>query len=416
MRKNVRIISLMLVISLVLSGIDMSALYVNAGNGEDRTVDSPVIGDTKTVWNTVYFGNYWQNDTNGDGVADKNDDKEPIRWRVLEVEGDDMMLLAENVLDVMPYDYLYYEDVYWDNSSIRSWLNGLGASENRDKYDFTDYNFIDEAFTASEKKDILVTEVTCTDTDDGTNGVSKDTEDRVYLPSNSEMSDVDYGFFSIESMSDTSRAASFTVFANDILSEITTESMETYYWLRSINECPDVVSGSGYINHNDYYGHYMGTIGIRPIIHIKKSSDLWSKAEDITLEKNNIVFYLCDGTNNSITRYYSENDYLGEMPEPECDGKMFVGWFTEKEGGKQVYPGNIVKNVPKSFYAHWDDVVSVTLHNPVVIENTVTYDTVYFGHRQLYQEDPDVLGVTYKSPVKWRVLSVSGNDAFLMSD
>ena len=36
-----------------------------------------------TTWDCVYFGNYWQNDTNGDGVADENDEKQPIKWRVL---------------------------------------------------------------------------------------------------------------------------------------------------------------------------------------------------------------------------------------------------------------------------------------------------------------------------------------------
>ena len=42
-----------------------------------------------TTWDCIWFGNYWQEDTNGDGIADKSDDKTPIKWRVLSVENDD---------------------------------------------------------------------------------------------------------------------------------------------------------------------------------------------------------------------------------------------------------------------------------------------------------------------------------------
>ena len=52
-----------------------------------------------STWDCVYFGNYWQNDTNGDGTADKNDAKQPIKWRVLSVNGDDAFLLADKNLD-----------------------------------------------------------------------------------------------------------------------------------------------------------------------------------------------------------------------------------------------------------------------------------------------------------------------------
>ncbi len=43
---------------------------------------------------------YWQNDTNGDGIADQNDAKEPIKWRVLQVDGDDVFLMSDKNLIV----------------------------------------------------------------------------------------------------------------------------------------------------------------------------------------------------------------------------------------------------------------------------------------------------------------------------
>ena len=60
--------------------------------------------DGITTWDCVYFGSYWQNDTNGDGVADQDDAKQPIKWRVLSVDGEDVFLLADKNLDVQPYD------------------------------------------------------------------------------------------------------------------------------------------------------------------------------------------------------------------------------------------------------------------------------------------------------------------------
>lgn len=58
-------------------------------------------GNDVVTWDLVEFGNYWQNDTNNDGVADKDDNKEPIKWRVLSVDTGwgDVFLLADKVLD-----------------------------------------------------------------------------------------------------------------------------------------------------------------------------------------------------------------------------------------------------------------------------------------------------------------------------
>ena len=55
---------------------------------------------------------------------------------------------------------------------------------------------------------------------------------------------------------------------------------------------------------------------------------------------------------------------------------------------------------------------AAVLHNPRRdLNGTVTYDCVYFGN---YPQS-DVTGNT-SEPIKWRVLSVTGNDAFLVAD
>ena len=47
---------------------------------------------------------------------------EPIKWRVLSVDGNDALLLADVALDDQKYN-LNFKSVTWATSSIRSWLN-----------------------------------------------------------------------------------------------------------------------------------------------------------------------------------------------------------------------------------------------------------------------------------------------------
>ncbi|WP_151202220.1 DUF6273 domain-containing protein [Anaerobutyricum hallii] len=50
---------------------------------------------------------------------------EPIKWRVLNRNGNDALLLADIALDDQKYN-TNLEDVTWETSSVRSWLNGYG--------------------------------------------------------------------------------------------------------------------------------------------------------------------------------------------------------------------------------------------------------------------------------------------------
>ena len=87
-----------------------------AGYGvSDPRIDSSGI----TTWDCIWFGNYWQEDTNRDGRADKNDARTSIKWRVLSVEGDDAFLVADKNLDCQRYNDTY-EDVTWETCTLRS--------------------------------------------------------------------------------------------------------------------------------------------------------------------------------------------------------------------------------------------------------------------------------------------------------
>lgn len=61
---------------------------------------------------------------------------EPIKWRVLNRNGNDALLLADVALDDQMYN-TDWVDVTWQTGSMRSWLNGYGASANQPKTDYS---------------------------------------------------------------------------------------------------------------------------------------------------------------------------------------------------------------------------------------------------------------------------------------
>lgn len=301
-------------------------------------LSNPRNEDGTVTWDCVYFGNYWQNDTNGDGVADKNDEKEPIKWRVLSVDGDDAFLLADTNLDVRQYNdtggTVTWEDraVTWETCTMRSWLNGYGADKNVCEMDYSDNNFLDNAFTELEQAAIKDTVVVNEDNQvEGTEG-GDDTVDKVYLLSIGEVMNLSYGFTTASYNTETRKTVN-TVYVeeNPIFGGII--ESKGWWWLRSpddhgyhasmVGDAGGVRSDSGILDFE--------MPAVRPVLHLNLSSDLnWKKAEPVS-----------------------------------------------SDGG----------------------------------ETKVTWDCIWFGN---YPQS-DATGVT-KESIKWRVLSVNRDDAFLLAD
>ena len=112
-RKNVAMI---MVVALLFSAIPFNP---NSAVADEREGSHTVTNPTKdsegnSVWDCVYFGEYYQNDASGNT-------KEPIKWRVLSVDGNDAYLLSEKALDVKPWNETQV-GVTWENCTLRSWL------------------------------------------------------------------------------------------------------------------------------------------------------------------------------------------------------------------------------------------------------------------------------------------------------
>ena len=249
-------------------------------------VSSPRIDSSGiTTWDCIWFGNYWQEDTNRDGRADKKDARTSIKWRVLSVEGDDALLVADKNLDCQRYNDTY-EDVTWETCTLRSWLNGYGEEENVCKNDYSSGNFMDYAFTAEEQEAIQTTDIVNNENlEYGTDG-GNNTSDQVYLLSIEEATNPAYGFSS--SMEDyaESRRALNTAFTKGQGAYTSEEYVGNgYWWLRSPGSYNYKASYMFYRGNVYMHGNSVHDINltVRPALHLNLSSvSNWSYAGTVT--------------------------------------------------------------------------------------------------------------------------------------
>lgn len=279
-----------LVIGVIFLAYFLSAQKVLAeqrmsGTGDslnDPTIDSSGV----TTWDTVYFGRYWQSDTNGDGRADQNDDKEPIRWRVLSVEGEDAFLLADQNLECREYNHTS-DEVTWETCTLRSWLNGYGRASNICGEDFTSENFINCAFHASEQAAIRNTKIVNEDNPKYKTEGGNDTTDKVFLLSMDEVKNLSYGFCPEKDESEC-REAKNTEYVKS-QGAYTNTSREYagngYWWLRTPGQDNKNASRVGYGGYVPENGFFVSNIQntVRPALHIDLSSVRdWTYAGTVT--------------------------------------------------------------------------------------------------------------------------------------
>nr|WP_288730968.1 DUF6273 domain-containing protein [uncultured Anaerobutyricum sp.] len=242
----------------------------------------------KLTWDCLWFGKYPQKQiTQEDGAIysvlkneinwDLNNDViingskyhktennyfkyEPIKWRVLHYENSEAFLLADAILDSQPY-HSENEEIDWEKSSIRAWLNN---------------EFINKAFSNEENKAINTVELINKDNSKyGTQG-GKNTSDKLFLLSLSEVDETEeskeYGFWDKKTRK----------CKNDNFSE------ETYFWwLRSPGNSSHDAAGVYYYGWVFGYGYDVQEPagGIRPALYLNlSSSDLFSYAGTISSE------------------------------------------------------------------------------------------------------------------------------------
>ena len=189
MKPKSKLLSLLLTICLVAGLMPTAAFAAGTDTGKAiQLVDSGTaanIGGGQA--DNIYFGTYQQSSDDSDGY-----NIDPIKWRVLENADGQLFLLSDQNLDVFQY-HTDRESVTWEKSTMRSWLNGYGVSQNTGGSSGTDYtedNFISAAFSKKEQAAIAETEVV--NDDNGSTEGGNNTTDKIFLLSIAEAQNSSY--------------------------------------------------------------------------------------------------------------------------------------------------------------------------------------------------------------------------------
>lgn len=233
-----------------------------------------------------------------------------IKWRVLNANENKVFLLADKILDSQPYndsDNDIPVAIIWADSTIRSWLNGYSAIVNAKGEDYSNRNFIKNAFSTIERNSILTITVKNDNNIEKNTEGGYDTKDQIFLLSQSELytdTAKQYGFVSRGEKNDNARRSKSTVFSKAmgvyVCGVFNTDGNYCLgnddWWLRS----------PGATTNYACYTHYSGEVttgffvtlkdtGVRPAMKVDlSSSNLWSYAgtvcsdgTEVNAEENN---------------------------------------------------------------------------------------------------------------------------------
>lgn len=289
-------ISVFISITLVITSVQSLSFNLVEVKASSYGIANPRVSSGVTTWDCIYFGNYYQS---------SETDKEPIKWRVLSVDGNNAFLLSDKAIDVVPYNQSQNINVTWATSTIRSWLNGFDSSNNADGIDYTNNGFINLAFNSSEKSAIKIAEVKNSSfTVIGMSGMSLDTSDDslntleyIYLPSVEEVQKPEYGFENNNETTATRHAkpTKYTAGGGTANSTYILDVNDNcYWWLRTyITEkelgnsllhkgYAPAVEPEGEINTAYMYYWKPGSHPIRPVLHLDLSKNVWTHAGTVS--------------------------------------------------------------------------------------------------------------------------------------
>ena len=214
------------------------------------------------LWSCVWFGNYYQSD-------EKGQTKDPIKWRVLKKDGNDLYLMADKLLDVLPYGTTETTD--WSDSTLRTWLNDT---------------FINEAFNDTQKAAIVDTSYCDSDAS---------IKDKIAIPSKAEATLASEE--TVAAGDEEYCTAAATVYSSKKLDIEKDTYVEGSYWLRDVcetgyDESSDIAYVEGYKNYinciegNSFqatsaYPEATG-VAVRPVLHLDVSkTNVWQNAGEI---------------------------------------------------------------------------------------------------------------------------------------
>lgn len=395
----------------LLTGVmhkDMSKVQAAA------TLNTPRKGSNGVVtWDLVYFGRYPQSDASG-----KKSD--PIKWRVLSVNGNDAFLAADCNLDTVKYNE-QEKDVTWETCTMRSWLNGYGFQYNAFKKDYRNDNFMNRAFGAAEQNAIKLTTVKNSGNMYYNGAGSSDTKDKLFLLSYEEVTNPAYGFLAVSN--DNIKKG---MFGSKYISEdqakmrkntayigaggtygynnLNAAGENGFWWLRTSGEYLTDGMYVGNTGRTQLDGNFVNTefYGVCPALHLDLSnSKVWSFAGtvssdgsstageappvvDDTVKAGGGAVYVPTGTGTEKTIEYQQAPESGttvKVPDNiTIDGTTYTvtsiakNAFKNNKKIKTIIIGNNVKTIGDNAFSGCSNLQSVTIgKNVTTIKSKAFY-------------------------------------------
>ncbi len=337
--------------------------------------------------------------------------EQPIKWRILSLKDGKALLLSDRTLDCSPFN-LNDEEVNWQNSTIRSWLNGYDGSQNLDGVDYSGKGFLDNAFTPGEQKAILPTAYVTPENQDYKTYSGPAAKDQVFLLSNEEVfadaAAADYGFYAGRGFDDPAKRFTSTTYAKcrgTWWSPVEDYRGNSFWFMRT----------SGYTPHNVTYICDFGYV--------------YSRGTTVTADDAGILPAI------RIDLSEADFEYAGEVSSAEIVMEPVVPDYAKTSEEKTVLRDPVFEaddSLPGGTAVTWDTVAFGSYPQTGIVETEddlpgTEADPALFHMLRAAEWDGDELdldGKRYKriddryfryDPIIWQVLDISDNSALLLS-
>ncbi|MEY8431181.1 DUF6273 domain-containing protein [Lachnospiraceae bacterium 48-42] len=349
---------------------------------------------------------------------------EPVKWRVLKVDGNQVKLLSDIVLDAQQYNSEQTESVTWENSTVRSWLNG---------------DFFNRAFSQEEQSAVIDTNVT--------NGEGENnTTDKIFLMSEKEASDSSEGFAPRAQERSETRWSKSSTYAKAMGVKFYTDKYEngvnvggSSWWMRApAGSSADV----GLITTNGTEFVSVVGVGVRVGLNLELSSNHYTYAGKVCSDGTESAPDSGDGGDDgggnggiSLNNPKIVTDssmkagqkvtwdcvWFGSYPQaevvPSADNYTSVDKSLIRSGDiigdSSLY--NKLKNAPES---QWNAINDITIDGEKYrrLERSEAHGGVNSGYGYYNWSENEPYHYFKYEPIKWRVLRVDGNRAFLLAE
>lgn len=307
---------------------------------------------------------------------------EPLTWRILDPSTG--YIMCENIIDSQAYqNTVYFSHYYWKDKTKSNYASDYAFSSIRE---WLNTDFYDTAFTNDQKLNVKISLLN-NDSSCNSSYNSEKTNDRVFIPSYTDLTNKAYGFYSTATTYDPARCSQGTDYARCQGLYCYGYNGNSYWWLRSpghSSETADFVYSYGDVGESTYV--YETNLGVRPACCLSNlmndaslACNLFSNEDTSPIHNYSpIYFWSKDDTTVTATMVCTRCDKTGATETAEVTNEVTVKPTCSTEGeltmiaafnNKSFYGQTKTKTLPRDPDAH---VFKVTVTPPTCLDDGYT--------------------------------------------